>query len=146
MNVLNEKNMPIDKFSKIISPEELGKLVNMIESSEISNNIAKMVFEEKFKPPIFDINKMTESVLNEAIRDESIIDIIKKKGFKQIVDQGSIEKIIDDILNANTAEVAAYRAGKTKLLGFFVGQIMKKTGGQANPQLVNQILKQKLSG
>jgi aspartyl-tRNA(Asn)/glutamyl-tRNA(Gln) amidotransferase subunit B len=71
---------------------------------------------------------------------------VKEKGLVQISDEGELQKIADEILSAHPAEVAQYQSGKTKLLGFFVGQVMKATGGKASPPLVNQILKNKLGG
>ena len=71
--------------------------------------------------------------------------IIEAKGLKQVSDSGAIEKIVDDILSANADKVAEYRSGKDKLFGFFVGQVMKASKGKANPALVNELLKKKLS-
>ena len=72
--------------------------------------------------------------------------IIEKEGLRQVTDSGAIEKIIDDILVGNPQQLEQYRAGKEKLFGFFVGQVMKATQGKANPAQVNTILKKKLSG
>ncbi|HEU4484843.1 MAG TPA: Asp-tRNA(Asn)/Glu-tRNA(Gln) amidotransferase GatCAB subunit B, partial [Povalibacter sp.] len=72
--------------------------------------------------------------------------IIEAKGLKQITDTGAIEKVIDDIMAANPKQLADYRSGKDKLFGFFVGQVMKVTGGKANPGQVNDLLKKKLAG
>ena len=72
------------------------------------------------------------------------MEIVKKKGLVQISDEESILRIIQNILDKNQAEVEAYRNGKTKLLGFFVGQVMKATQGKANPALVNKLLKENL--
>ena len=71
-------------------------------------------------------------------------DIIEEKGLKQVSDSGAIEGLIDQVLAENQDKVEEYRGGKDKLFGFFVGQTMKKSGGQANPGMVNQILKAKL--
>ena len=70
---------------------------------------------------------------------------IKKKGLKQITDSSALEKMIDDIIAKNPAQLADYRAGKEKLFGFFVGLVMKETQGKANPAQVNALLKQKLN-
>jgi aspartyl-tRNA(Asn)/glutamyl-tRNA(Gln) amidotransferase subunit B len=70
--------------------------------------------------------------------------IVEEKGLVQISDSGAIENIVSTVLDANPAEVQAYRGGKTKLLGFFVGQVMRATRGKANPKLVNEILIRKL--
>jgi aspartyl-tRNA(Asn)/glutamyl-tRNA(Gln) amidotransferase subunit B len=73
-------------------------------------------------------------------------DIVKSKGMAQITDTGAIEKIIDGVIAANAQAVADYRGGKVKLFGFFVGQVMKASKGQANPEMVNQLLTAKLKG
>ena len=70
--------------------------------------------------------------------------VIEEKGFEQISDTSAIEKIVDDVIAANEANVAAYRGGNEKLFGFFVGQVMKASQGKANPKIVNDILKAKL--
>ena len=70
--------------------------------------------------------------------------IVEEKGLKQVTDTGAIEAVIDDVIAENPDNVAAYRSGKDKLFGFFVGQVMKKTGGKANPGVVNELLKKKL--
>ena len=70
--------------------------------------------------------------------------LVKDLGLSQITDEGAIEKIIDAVMSANEKAVADYRGGKTKLFGFFVGQAMKESKGQANPELLNQLLKKKL--
>ena len=72
--------------------------------------------------------------------------IVEEKGLKQVSDTGAIEAMIDEILAANQDKVEQYRGGKDKLFGFFVGQVMKKTQGKANPQVVNQLLRPKLDG
>jgi aspartyl-tRNA(Asn)/glutamyl-tRNA(Gln) amidotransferase subunit B len=70
--------------------------------------------------------------------------VIAEKGFEQISDRGQIEKIVDEIIEKNENQVNAYRGGNEKLFGFFVGQVMKASGGKANPKIVNEVLKQKL--
>ena len=71
-------------------------------------------------------------------------EVIKEKGFEQMSDAGAIEKIVDEVIAANQANVDAYRGGNEKLFGFFVGQVMKASGGKANPKMVNVILRSKL--
>ena len=71
-------------------------------------------------------------------------EIIEAKGLRQITDSSAIEAIVDKVIAANPGQVAEYKAGKDKLIGFFVGQVMKETGGKANPGQVNQMLKHKL--
>jgi aspartyl-tRNA(Asn)/glutamyl-tRNA(Gln) amidotransferase subunit B len=73
-------------------------------------------------------------------------EIIEKKGLKQESDSGAIEALIDEVITANPDNVAAYRSGKDKLFGFFVGEVMKRSKGKANPGQVNEILKKKLAG
>ena len=77
---------------------------------------------------------------------ESAAKIVVEKGFKQVSDSSAIEKIIDDVLAKNQPSVDDYRSGKDKLFGFFVGQVMKESKGQANPVMVNDLLKKKLAG
>ncbi len=72
-------------------------------------------------------------------------EIIEARGLKQITDSSAIEAVVDSVIAANPAQVAEYKSGKDKLIGFFVGQVMKETGGKANPGQVNAILKAKLS-
>ena len=77
--------------------------------------------------------------------DKDPYKIVEEKGLKQQSDPKELEKIIDKIISENPKNVEAYKSGKNKLFGFFVGQIMKNSGGKANPQLVNEILKKKLN-
>ena len=109
-----------------ISANHLAELITLIESGQISGKIAKTVFLEMWS------SKKTAS------------DIIKEKGLVQVNDTGAIEKMIDEVLQQNQAQVLEYRSGKTKVYGFFVGAVMKASKGQANPDVLNQILKQKL--
>jgi aspartyl-tRNA(Asn)/glutamyl-tRNA(Gln) amidotransferase subunit B len=111
-----------------VSATQLGGLVARIVDSTISNNIAKKVFEALW-------NKEGSTA------DE----IIEKQGLKQITDSGAIEMLIDEVLAANAAMVAEFRAGKEKAFNALVGQAMKATKGKANPQQVNELLKKKLS-
>jgi len=104
----------------------LGGLLKRIQDNTISGKIAKDVFEAMWA--------------GEGDADA----VIDKRGLKQITDTGAIEKIIDEVIAANPQQVEQYRAGKDKLLGFFVGQVMKVSQGKANPGQVNQLLKQKL--
>lgn len=111
-----------------ITPQKLGTLVALIDSGKISGKIAKAVF----------IDMWTTGEEPEAI--------IAKKGLVQISDTGAIEKLIDEVLAANAQQVADYRGGRTKLFGYFVGAVMKASKGQANPDLANKILLEKLKG
>jgi aspartyl-tRNA(Asn)/glutamyl-tRNA(Gln) amidotransferase subunit B len=111
-----------------IKPESLGKMIKLIDQGTISGKIAKAIFVDMW---------------NEG-KDPD--EIIKSKGLIQISDTTVVEKIIMDVLVSNQTQVADYRSGKTKLFGFFVGQVMKASKGQANPDLVNKILLEKLQG
>jgi len=111
-----------------VSSERLAGLVKRIVDNTISGKIAKEVFEAMWQ--------------GEGDADA----IIEAKGLKQITDTGAIEKIIDDIIAANPDQLAQYRSGKDKLFSFFIGQAMKATQGKANPQQLNDLLKQKLAG
>jgi aspartyl-tRNA(Asn)/glutamyl-tRNA(Gln) amidotransferase subunit B len=111
-----------------ISADMLADLIKLKLDDVISGRIAKDVFEA-----MVDTGK-TPSV------------IVEERGLRQVTDTGAIEKSIDEILAANADKVAEYRSGKDKLFGFFVGQVMKATGGKANPAMLNDLLKTKLSG
>jgi len=111
-----------------IPPGNLAALIGKIDSGEISGKIAKTVFEE-----------MARTGGNPA-------EIIQRMGLAQVSDETSLGALIDGILAANPKQVAEYRSGKTRVLGFLVGQIMKETRGQANPQVVNELLQKKLAG
>ncbi len=110
-----------------ITPDRLGQLVGLIQDGTISGRIAKDVFQ-----------KMFETGADPAA-------IVAEQGLAQISDSGAIEAIIDELIAANPAQVASYQTNP-KAIGWFVGQVMKATKGQANPQLVNQLLRQKLEG
>jgi aspartyl-tRNA(Asn)/glutamyl-tRNA(Gln) amidotransferase subunit B len=112
-----------------VSAAQLAGLVLRIADSTISNNIAKKVFEALWNG-------------EGATADE----IIEKQGLKQITDSGAIESLVDEVLAANPANVAEFKAGKEKAFNALVGQVMKAAKGKANPQQVNDLLKQKLAG
>ena len=124
--MLNDKGLNISKSP--ISAKNFAELVQSIKSGEISGRIAKEVFE-----------LMVESGDNPK-------KIIESKGMKQQSDPKELEKIINEILTKNKDKVDQYKSGKEKLFGFFVGQVMKQSGGKANPQLTNDILKKLLKG
>ena len=109
-----------------VSPQQLGGLVELISDGTISGRIAKDVFAE----------------MMETSKDAAVI--IEEKGLKQVSDSGAIEVLIDQVLADNQDKVEEYRGGKDKLFGFFVGQTMKLSKGQANPAMVNDLLKSKL--
>ena len=122
---LNKKQIEIHESK--LSADNVAMLINRIDDQTISGKIGKSIFEE-----------MCES-------GSSVDEIIESQGLKQISDDGAIEEIILTVINENPDQVAAYLAGKDKLFGFFVGQVMKETQGKANPQSVNEILKRLLS-
>ena len=123
---LNRDNLDISD-SRIKAPQ-FAQLLKRIEDQTISGKIAKEVFEEMWA------------------RGESADSVIEKKGLKQITDTSAISKVIDEVLAKNPGQLAEYRSGKDKLFGFFVGQVMKATGGKANPGQLNELLKKKLAG
>ena len=91
--------------------------------------------------------KIAKDVLEAMWKGEGNADaVIEKRGLKQITDSGAIEAIVDEILAKNPQQLAEYRAGKDKLMGFFVGQVMQATKGKANPAQVNELLTRKLKG
>ncbi len=120
------KNAETDLAGCKIAAPDLGALIRLIDDQTISGKIAKDVFAEMIasgKPPA---------------------EIVREKGLVQITDTAAIEKIVDEVIAANPKQLENYRAGKTALMGFFVGQVLKASGGKANPQAVNDILKRKL--
>ena len=121
---LNEKNLEITDSP--ISAGNLSKLINLIKDGTISGKIAKTVFEQ-----------MMEG-------DKDPKKIVEEKGLKQESDPKALEALIDKVIDDNRDKATEYKSGKVKLFGFFVGQVMKVSGGKANPQLVNEILKKKL--
>ena len=123
--LLNKENIEIDESK--LSPENFGKLIERISDNTISGKIAKSVLEEVWE------------------NGNDVDEIIKAKGLIQIQDESLLEQIAAQVLNSNPDQVAAYRSGKDKLFGFFVGQVMKETQGKANPKSVNEILKKILS-
>ena len=112
---------------RIITPANLAQLVDMIADKSINGKQAKEIFI-----------KMLDG------ESGTPADIAEKFGMQQITDTTAIEKAVDDVIAANTAQVEQYRSGKTGLLGFFVGDVMKATGGKANPAVVNELLRKKL--
>jgi len=123
---LNEHKIEIEKCP--IAAVDLARLIKMIDGKEISGKMAKDIFAEMWQS------------------GSSPVHIVKAKGLSQVTDTSTIEKIVDDVMVASQQAVADYRRGKTKLFGFFVGQVMKVSKGQASPELVNQILTTKLKG
>ena len=125
LGALKEKNIPISACP--VSPELLAGVLKRIDDNTISGKIAKTVFEE-----IWNTGKNADQVIEE-------------KGLKQVTDSGAIEAIVDEVIAANPGQVAEFKAGKEKLMGFFVGAVMKASKGKANPGMANQLLKKKLA-
>ncbi len=111
-----------------VSPAYLAELVELIDKNVISGKIAKTVFDEMFQS------------------GQDAASIVEKQGLKQITDTGEIEKVVSEIIAANPEQVEELKSGKEKVLGFFVGQVMKATKGKANPQMVNDLIKKLTNG
>ena len=122
---LNQDGLDIAESK--VAAAELGRLADRIEDGTLSGKLAKDVFVAIWQ------------------RKGSVDDIIEQRGLKQISDSGAIEKLVDAALVQNPAQVEQFRGGNDKVIGFFVGQIMKASGGKANPQQVNDILRKKLN-
>jgi len=124
LKVVNEEKISISDFP--ISPENIGKLIELINDDTISGKIAKDVFPEMLK------------------NNEAPAKIVKEKNLVQITDTSALEKIIDEVINNNEPQVKQYLNGKDSVIGFFVGQVMRASQGKANPKSVNELLKSKL--
>ncbi len=122
---LKNDNIEIDACP--VSPKMLAEMIKLIKDGTISSKIAKTVFEEMYRS-----KKMPDA-------------IVREKGLVQVTDSGAIENMIDDVIAANPNQYEQYKAGKDRLFGFFVGQVMKLSKGKANPKLVNELLKKKLT-
>ncbi len=125
--ITNTNNIDISEFRSKVSPIKLFKLTDLVVKGTLTGTMAKPVLEEMFR----------------MSKDPD--DIIAEKGISQISDTSELEKIVAEVINSNIQPVADYRAGKETALKFLVGQVMKATKGRANPQLVNEVLKQKLA-
>ena len=126
MRLLNEENRQIDECG--LKPGQLSGLLKLMDKGVISGKIAKTVFEDMYKT-----GKDAEAIVSE-------------KGLVQMSDETGIEAIIDEVLSRSPQEIERFRAGDAKLMGFFVGQVMKETKGKANPKIVNELLRRKLGG
>ena len=124
LRLLNEDNRDVRDCP--ISPNGVADIIKMVKGGQISGKMAKEVFEEMYKT------------------GKAAADIVKAKGLTQISDEGELAKIVEEIVKNNPDNVAKFKAGKTAVLGFFVGEIMKATKGKANPQVINKLLKEKL--
>ena len=124
--VLNKSGLGIGDSP--VSAAALGGLIDLIADGTLSGRLAKDVFE----------------AMAETGKEASVV--VEEKGLKQVSDSGAIEAEVDQVLQAYADKVAEYKGGKDKLFGFFIGQVMKATGGKANPGVVNEVLKKKLGG
>jgi aspartyl-tRNA(Asn)/glutamyl-tRNA(Gln) amidotransferase subunit B len=124
MGALNAAGRDISESP--VSADQLGELIRLIRNGEISGKLAKEIFPRMFAG------------------GESAAAIMEREGLRQITDTGALETIIDDVIASNPRQLEQYRAGKTTVMGFFVGQVMRATKGQANPGAVNELLKKKL--
>ena len=124
LRLLNEDSRDVRDCP--ISPGGVADIIKMVKGGQISGKMAKEVFEEMYKT------------------GKAAADIVKAKGLTQISDEGELAKIVEEIVKNNPDNVAKFKAGKTTVMGFFVGEIMKATKGKANPQVINKLLKEKL--
>jgi aspartyl-tRNA(Asn)/glutamyl-tRNA(Gln) amidotransferase subunit B len=125
MRLLNEENKPVEECR--VKPGQLASMIRLIDAGTISGKIAKTVFAEMY------------------LTGKDAGDIVKEKGLVQISDESAIEKLVEEVIARHPNEVERFRGGEEKLLGFFVGQVMKASKGKANPQTLNELLKRKLA-
>jgi len=125
LKVINEKKIDIKDFS--ISAGNLAELINIINDNTISGKIAKEIFPEMLK------------------ENKGPLEIVKSKNLLQITDTASIGTVVDKVLSSFPNEVDEYINGKEKVFGFFIGKIMQETKGKANPKIVNELLREKIS-
>jgi aspartyl-tRNA(Asn)/glutamyl-tRNA(Gln) amidotransferase subunit B len=123
---LNQSGTPV--ADSPVGPERLVSLLKLVENGTISLKVARDLF-----PELYAGGKSPEQ-------------LVKEKGLTQVSDEGALEALIDDVMAKNPAQLAQYRAGKEQVLGFFVGQVIKASGGKANPGKLNELLKKRLAG
>ena len=138
MRILNEENKQIDECP--LEPAHLVDLLKSIDKGAINREQAKTVFNE-----MYNRSKVVKASPIELKLTLSADVIIKEKNLVQISDESEIEKVVNEVLEKSPKEVERFKSGEEKLLGFFAGQIMKATKGKANPKIVNELLKKKLS-
>jgi aspartyl-tRNA(Asn)/glutamyl-tRNA(Gln) amidotransferase subunit B len=124
LGLLNAQDLAIEQSP--VSADGLAALLKLLDQGTISGKIAKTVFDEM------------------AATGQSAEAIVKQKGLAQVSDSGALEAAVAQVLAQLPGEVARFKAGETKLIGFFVGQVMKATKGKANPKIVNELLEKKL--
>ena len=122
------KRTDTDIATSPVSAAQLGQLIDLIADGTVSNRLAKNVFEIMFET------------------SDDPKKIVEQRGMKQVTDAGAIEAAVDEAIAAGAAQVDQYKGGNEKVLGWFVGQVMKATQGKANPQAVNEMLRKKLDG
>ena len=127
LRVQHENHMDQETLESRIPPDHLAQLLGQIKEGKISGKIGKDVLD------------------NMAETGKAPAQVIEEQGLVQISDTGELEGVVDGILAEHPDDVAEYRAGKTKLLGFFMGQVMRATQGKANPKMVNELLRKKLA-
>jgi aspartyl-tRNA(Asn)/glutamyl-tRNA(Gln) amidotransferase subunit B len=123
--LLNEESLEIERSK--LTPTHLADLVQLIQDAVVSSTGAKQVIAAVWKT------------------GEAVNAIVEREGLKQVNDLGAIEPAVDQVIAANPSQVAEFRAGKDKLMGFFVGQVLKATGGKTNPGTIQELIKKKLS-
>ncbi|MDH4236033.1 MAG: Asp-tRNA(Asn)/Glu-tRNA(Gln) amidotransferase GatCAB subunit B, partial [Nitrospira sp.] len=121
-------NSGMDVSVSPVSPERLVELLQMVDKGAISLKVAREIF-----PEVYSSGKRSEQ-------------IVQEKGLTQVSDEGALDKIIEEVLAKSPAQVAQFKEGKQQVVGFLVGQVMKASGGKANPGKVNELLKKKLAG
>lgn len=125
MGYLNEEKKSIHEI--FMSPEMLASLINMVSKGKISSEQAKQVFNYVFE------------------EEKTPSEIVKEKGMEQVSDEGAIRDMVNEVIDENPNQLATYKSGKTNILGFFVGQVLKKSGGKANPSIVNKIVNEEIN-
>ena len=125
MGYLNEEKKSIHEI--FMSPEMLASLINMVSEGKISSEQAKQVFNYVFE------------------EEKTPSEIVKEKGMEQVSDEGAIRDMVNEVIEENPNQLATYKSGKTNILGFFVGQVLKKSGGKANPSIVNKIVNEEIN-
>jgi len=123
LRILSEERLGINQIS--IAPSQLAELVDLLADDVINSKIAKQIFPQLFL-------------------GQSAKEIVEKEGLSQVSDTSLLERLVTEVVESNLDSVQQYKNGKTKLFGFFVGQVLKETQGQANPKLINDILRKKL--
>ena len=125
MGYLKEEKKSIHEI--FMSPEMLASLINMVSEGKISSEQAKQVFNYVFE------------------EEKTPSEIVKEKGMEQVSDEGAIKDMVNEVIEENPNQLATYKSGKTNILGFFVGQVLKKSGGKANPSIVNKIVNEEIN-